>query len=352
MAYGIKTHALPGITVECKWAFDLDPDAVETFNLNVSPVAQQGDVRQVKVQDLSDIDLFTFGFPCNDFSVVGEQLGIMGDYGPLYRRGINVLESKQPLAFIAENVSGLSSANEGETFKKILEEMSEAGPGYRIVPHLYSAEDYGVPQRRKRILIVGIRSDVACVFHPPAPSHEVPLTVGDALITNPVPADALNNELTRQSAAVIERLKYIKPGENAFNATMPDELRLNVSGAKISQIYRRLDPTKPAYTVTGSGGGGTHVYHWSENRALTNRERARLQSFPDDFAFKGSKESVRKQIGMAVPPTLARAVFEALIKALKGIEYDYVGQNIAFDGKRNKTTLPQPSFVYEEKVAY
>src|SRR5690606_35154454 len=101
---------------------------------------------------------------------------------------------------------------------------------------------------------------------------------------------------TNQSRQVVERLKYIKPGENAFTANLPQNLRLNVRGAKISHIYKRLDPSKPAYTITGSGGGGTHCYHWKENRALTNRERARLQTFPDDFVFCGSKESVRKQI--------------------------------------------------------
>ena len=99
-------------------------------------------------------------------------------------------------------------------------------------------------------------------------------------------------------------------------------------GAKISQIYKRLDPTKPSYTVTGSGGGGTHIYHWSENRALTNRERARLQTFPDDFVFEGSKESVRKQIGMAVPCEGARIIFEAILKTFAGIEYEHVEPNI------------------------
>ena len=94
-----------------------------------------------------------------------------------------------------------------------------------------------------------------------------------------------HNEKTIQSTKVIERLKYIKEGENAFTATLPPELQLNIKGAKISQIYKRLKADEPSYTITGSGGGGTHVYHYKENRALTNRERARLQTFTDDFAF-------------------------------------------------------------------
>ena len=81
-------------------------------------------------------------------------------------------------------------------------------------------------------------------------------------------------------------------------------------------------------TITGSGGGGTHVYHWSENRALTNRERARLQTFPDDFIFEGSKEAVRKQIGMAVPCKGAQVIYEAILRTFAGIPYESVEPNI------------------------
>ena len=130
--------------------------------------------------------------------------------------------------------------------------------------------------------------------------------------------NAPNNELTKQSATVEERLKYIKPGQNAFTAELPPHLQLNVKGARISQIYKRLEPSKPAYTITGSGGGGTHVYHWSENRALTNRERARLFCFPDDFIFEGNITQVRRQIGNAVPPQGVRLVAAELMKLFKG----------------------------------
>ena len=99
-------------------------------------------------------------------------------------------------------------------------------------------------------------------------------------------------------------------------------MRLNVKGTKLSNIYKRLDPDKPAYTITGSGGGGTHVYHWSEPRALTNRERARLQTFPDDYVFYGNKESVRRQIGMAVPPLASKFIFNAILKSIVGLEYE------------------------------
>jgi DNA (cytosine-5)-methyltransferase 1 len=105
---------------------------------------------------------------------------------------------------------------------------------------------------------------------------------------------------------------------------LPEHLKLKVKGAKLSQIYKRLSPNEPSYTITGSGGGGTHVYHWSEPRALTNRERARLQTFPDEFKFIGGKESVRRQIGMAVPPDGAKIIVKAIMQSFAGIDYPYV----------------------------
>jgi DNA (cytosine-5)-methyltransferase 1 len=175
------------------------------------------------------------------------------------------------------------------------------------------------------VIIVGIRKDLNIKFLPPAILKSPRVSASDALLKPAIQNDAHNHELTKQHPRVVERLSYIKPGENAWTADLPAALKLNVSGAQISQIYKRLDPDKPSYTITGSGGGGTHVYHWSENRALTNRERARLQSFPDNFVFLGSKESVRRQIGMAVPP---QVVFEAIFKALNGIPYDTTEPNL------------------------
>ena len=205
--------------------------------------------------------------------------------------------------------------------------------GYRVYPNLYKFEKYGVPQARHRVIIVGIRNDLPYEFKIPSylPYADVDVSCRTAIEVPPVPADASNNELTQQSAVVVERLKHIKPGQNAFTADLPVDLQLNVKGAKISQIYKRLDPTKPAYTVTGSGGGGTHIYHWSEPRALTNRERARLQTFPDTYVFEGSKESVRKQIGMAVPCEGAKIIFEAILKTFAGISYESVEPSIKDD---------------------
>ena len=318
----------PEYKIVHKWANDYDASTCETYRRNICPDDRDsvicGDVRQLDIGPLGEIDAFAFGFPCNDFSVVGEQKGFDGVFGPLYSYGVKVLKKYQPLWFLAENVGGLKSANEGKAFDKIKSDLIDAG--YRIYPNLYKFEEYGVPQARHRMIIVGIRKDLPYEFKIPStePYKNCDVTCKTALEVPPIPLDAANNEETKQSAVVVERLKHIKPGQNAFTADLPKELQLNVKGAKISQIYKRLDPTKPAYTVTGSGGGGTHIYHYEEPRALTNRERARLQTFPDDYVFEGSKESVRKQIGMAVPSKGAQIIFEAILKTFANEEYAFI----------------------------
>ena len=328
LAYGAMTADIGnGDKIVHAWANDFDQDTVDTYIHNICPDAPEtvycADVRKFDLTQLGPIDALAFGFPCNDFSVVGEQKGFDGEYGPLYTYGVKALKIYKPKWFLAENVGGIKSANEGKAFKKILHDMKAAG--YTIVPNLYKFEEYGVPQARHRVIIVGIRNDLADKYQYKVPSTElykdVDNTSRNAIENPPIPANAPNNEMPRQTKRVMERLSYIKPGQNAFTADIPEELQLHVKGAKISQIYRRLDPDKPAYTVTGSGGGGTHMYHWSEPRALTNRERARLQTFPDDYVFMGSKESVRKQIGMAVPSRGARIIFEAILKTFAGIDY-------------------------------
>lgn len=319
------------------WANDYDIDTCKTYTRNICPnnpeTVIHGDIRTLDfnvLKSISGIDGLAFGFPCNDFSIVGEQKGINGTYGPLYTYGLKAIDIFKPSWFLAENVGGLSTANEGKTFTNILQAMFERE--YDIFPHLYKFEEYGVPQARHRIIIVGIHKSLNCFYRIPSTKkyRGIDNSCRAAIEIPPIKADAPNNELTRQSEKVVERLLHIQPGENAFNAKLPEHLQLNVKGAKISQIYKRLDPNKPSYTVTGSGGGGTHVYHWTEPRALTNRERARLQTFPDDYIFEGSKESVRKQIGMAVPVAGAKIIFEAIIKTINHINYEWDESNLPY----------------------
>lgn len=248
---------------------------------------------------------------CNDWSAIGERQGFGGTYGPLYSYGVAVMRSHRPKWFLFENVGGIR----GDALDLVSRDFRDAG--YRLYPHFYDFSDYGVPQRRRRVIIVGIRSDLDVEYRVPA---AVVADVSARTALAGIADEAPNHDFARTAAMTVERLEHIKPGENAWTADLPEHLKIRTK-TTISSMYRRLDPDKPSYTVTGAGGGGYHIYHFDEPRPLTNRERARLQSFPDDFTFVGGRESVRKQIGMAVPPTGAAAILSAVLKTFAGIEY-------------------------------
>ncbi|MDO4487282.1 MAG: DNA cytosine methyltransferase [Bacillota bacterium] len=316
------------------WANDYDKDTCKTYIRNICPddpaSVYCGDVRDLNIDSLGEIDAFCYGFPCNSFSHVGEREGFSNEkFGQLYWYGIKVLNKYKPKWFVAENVSGIRSAGSGD-FQIILEDMRKAG--YRLNVNLYKSEQYGVPQTRHRVIIVGIRNDLSIEYHVPDPKQYLSCDVSSGTALSNIPADAPNNEIRKLSDKVVRRLSLIEPGENVWQAEerlgdeFPDELRIRTK-TKISQIYRKLHPEKPAYTVTASGGGGTFMYHWTD-RELTNRERARIQTFPDDYEFIGNYSSVRKQIGMAVPCKLSEIVFTAILNSFAGIEYPWVPANM------------------------
>ena len=151
-------------TISHAWANDYDKNTCATYRRNICPDNPNSvvckDVSEFTPQEaerISDIDGFAFGFPCNDYSLVGEQKGMDGVYGPLYSYGIRMLKHFRPKFFLAENVGGIKSANDGKSFTRILDDMFDVG--YSLTPHLYKFEQYGVPQSRHRIVIVGIRAD-------------------------------------------------------------------------------------------------------------------------------------------------------------------------------------------------
>ena len=276
------------------WANDYDKDTCKTYIRNICPddpaSVYCGDVRDLNIDSLGEIDAFCYGFPCNSFSHVGEREGFSNEkFGQLYWYGIKVLNKYKPKWFVAENVSGIRSAGSGD-FQIILEDMRKAG--YRLNVNLYKSEQYGVPQTRHRVIIVGIRNDLSIEYHVPDPKQYLSCDVSSGTALSNIPADAPNNEIRKLSDKVVRRLSLIEPGENVWQAEerlgdeFPDELRIRTK-TKISQIYRKLHPEKPAYTVTASGGGGTFMYHWTD-RELTNRERASIQTFPDDYEFIGN----------------------------------------------------------------
>jgi len=359
--------------IQHTWGVDIDSTAIDTYSTNIGGegvctdailfTSPNDNSDEKQISDFNKITALAFGFPCNDFSMVGQQRGIHGSYGGLYKAGINAINESNPKFFVAENVSGIHSANEGATFQKILEELKESGKhGYTVTTHLYKFEEYGVPQARHRYIIVGIRNNFKLEFKVPEPTTpQNHLSAKKAIMRSD--KFKYNIEKTKQSDKVKWRLLFTPPGVNAWKLdeainygdkqlysylkiNLPwfdkeikklgnidsirkkiEYCRLHCTKAKMSHIYKRLTTNKPSYTVTGSGGGGTHVYHWEEPRALTNRERARLQSFPDDFEFKGTKEQVRKQIGMAVPPDGAKVIFESILKTFAGIEYNSIDSN-------------------------
>ncbi|WP_327210437.1 DNA cytosine methyltransferase [Rhizobium leguminosarum] len=333
-------------TVQSVWAVDADQDACATYAANLhsgEPVLSElpaegygrfvlnADVRTIDPTRLPDVDGFLFGFPCNDFSTAGESRGLSGRHGPLYREGVRVLKAKRPAFFVAENVGGILQTDDCEAFSTIVADLSRPGDDleYDVTPHLYRLEEFGLPQRRHRVMIVGVRSDVAGRiggFLPPRPCGRL-VSAGDALAG--MDDDLPNHEAVRTSGQVLDRLGHIEPGRNVWdvNEHLPRHLRMKNSATRMSTMYKVLDPTRPAYTVVASSGGGMGMYHWNR-RPTTNRERARLQSFPDDFVFLGGASSVRRQIGMAVPPLAARTVVGAVLDHLAGRPYDAVAPNL------------------------
>lgn len=335
LAYGALTSKSDDGTLSIKhaWANDYDHDTCLTYRHNICPddpdSVHEGDVRNLDISSLGEIDAFAYGFPCNSFSNVGEHQGIANEkFGQLYWYGIEVLREYHPQWFIAENVSGIRSAGTND-FQIILQDMRDSG--YELTANLYKAEQYGVPQTRHRVIIVGIRNDIDHEFHVPSPEpyQNVDISAETALAN--IPETASNNEVRKLSETVTKRLSYIRPGENVWKAEergeLPEEYKIKTR-TKISQIYRKLDPNKPSYTITASGGGGTFGYHWT-NRELTNRERARIQTFPDTYEFIGKYASVRKQIGMAVPCKLSNIVTTAVLNTFAGIDYPWVEPNLS-----------------------
>jgi DNA (cytosine-5)-methyltransferase 1 len=330
-------------TIKHAWANDIDEWACKTYAKNICKNIDDesvvpGDIRdpkQFNIKKQDPIDILAFGFPCNDYSLVGEQKGIKGAFGPLYTFGVQALDIHTPDVFVAENVSGLSSSNDGQAFKNILKDL--IGVGYRLTVNKFRFEQYGIPQRRHRIVIVGLNEKKYDYDYKVPKKKNIKITCKTAIEDPPIPEDAYNHELTNHHPHIEERLSHILPGQNVWNAELPDKLKLNVKKAKLSQIYRRLDPKEPAYTVTGSGGGGTHMYHYNkkECRALTNRERARLQTFPDTYEFAGGKEQVRKQIGMAVPVDGAEIIFTSILKTLSHKNYYSIDPSIGYFSSRN-----------------
>lgn len=321
------------------WAIDNEHWAVETYRRNLGPHIVEADITETAVPAVP-CDILLAGPPCQDYSTLWNHDGLITARGNLFRQVARYLDELQPAAFVLENVQGLLSANRGVAWTLVRHALKapssvvggksrrrRPGVHYDVSAQVIDMADLGVPQHRERLIVIGIRRDLG--ERPPvipAPTAGNPITVAEALDRIPLPADAPNHETGLDSADVIERLKLIGPGENY--EVIPADHPLAVKGL-ISHVYRRLDPDKPSYTVIAGGGGGTHGYHHIEPRRLSNREKARLQGFRDNFVFEhgcgpGASRAasmyprVRRQVGNAVPPPAAALIVGAVAEVLQG----------------------------------
>lgn len=273
------------------WANDLYGDAVETYRNNIGDHIICKDIFLVEPDNIPDCEIVIGGFPCQGFSVANMKRNISDERNKLYKQLLRIIKAKSPKFFLAENVKGIMSLGKGEVLKMILEDFSDAG--YIVQAKVLNAADYGVPQLRQRVFIVGVRNDVRFKFKYPEPTHNAGgsdglkkwVSVGNALKKFPDP-DQPNNVPNHDYS------KY----KLRFNGYLG---------------HRMIDPKMPAPTVTARGDdkGGVVVLHHPNNlRRMSCRELATVQSFPEHFVFYGNRSSIYRQIGNAVPPMLAYAV--------------------------------------------
>lgn len=297
------------------WANDFNHWACETYKENFGDHIVEGDITNIKEKDIPKSDVILGGFPCQDFSMIWKRGGLQTERGNLYRHFVRIVNEKQPLMFIAENVKGLLTANNGMAVRQISSDFSDAG--YDVEVNKVNFADYGAPQLRQRVLIIGVRKDLGKKFKMPAPIYapDTYISAKEALAgAEKVPHNNEHQNITKKTR---EMLKLIPPGENF--SSIPKSSPYYVKGM-ISHVYRRLHPDRPSTTIIAGGGGGTWGYHFDEPRPLTNRERARLFGYPDDFVFAGSITEVRRQIGNSVPPAGIRPIAKAVHKFLQSLK--------------------------------
>lgn len=277
------------------YANDIEPKACDTFekNFGIKPVC--GDIKNLLEGTLSpipDCDIVTGGFPCQDFSLAGKRRGFTSERGRLYKSMKRVIEMKQPKMFVAENVKGLMNLkNALETIKK---DFSETKPSYIVTHKLFNAADYGVPQKRERVLIFGVRKDI----------HE---RLGDLVIPDP--------PLEQKTWVTAEQA--IGDLINNNKVTHQDQYSKARNYGSHAQGNKAIKRDRPSVTIRAEHHGNIE-FHYSEERRLSVRECARLQSFPDTFEFIGAPSSTYKQIGNAVPPVLAWHVSQIIQAYLNG----------------------------------
>lgn len=272
------------------------------------------------------VDLLTGGFPCQPFSFAGKQLGFEDIRGTLVFEMARAIKEIQPKVFLAENVKGLTENDNGRTLEIIISILEEIG--YEIVEKdVYKALFYKTPQKRERLIIIGVRKDLIekAKFEKPSPYHRI-LNLRDAFKAGELYEDDVpNSEGQKYPTRKAEIMSYVPEG--GYWRDLPLELQIeymkgsfHLGGGKTG-MARRLSWDEPSLTLTcAPAQKQTERCHPSENRPLTTKEYARIQTFPDNWRFQGSSTQIYKQIGNAVPVNLAFAIGKSLIKMLNKID--------------------------------
>ncbi len=285
---------------EINYAIDNDPIACGVYNDNFEHPIICNDIRQLDISEVPEHDLLIGGFPCQSFSIVAQnppRLGYKNENGKLFFEMYKILENKKPKYFIAENVKGLLSANQKQAFPLIIETFTKAG--YFIKYKLLNASDYGVPQRRERVFIVGFRDkDAFEKFEFPIPTHVENKVALKTIIENEDTIESHYYFSDRAVQGLLNSNKKMNKGR-AQDINLPS----NTVGAHLAKVS--LNSTDPVLKING------------RYRMFTPKEVARIQSFPDTFKLHESKTKSYKVLGNAVPPVMMWHVTQSLLKAIQ-----------------------------------
>ncbi len=285
------------------YACDIDKKAVDSHKLNFGEEnAVCADVCELESNQIPDCDILTGGFPCQSFSTVNPTKDPFDDRANLYKQMVRIVKDKQPKVFVAENVKGMLTLYKGEIFKKIVSAFEKVG--YKTFSALLNAADFGVPQKRERVIIVGIKKEIwenngDFVFpQKPNAGNWIPLSAV-------VPQLAIEEKKYYFSEKAVQGMKNAKNNMKRGLAQNLNEPCLTVTShlAKVSLNSRDpvllVDPDKELY------------------RRFTPLEAARIQSFPDNFKFAGTETTAYRQIGNAIPPVMFWHITDSIIKYLK-----------------------------------
>lgn len=288
----------PSNNAEIIYANDIDDNACKLFEENFGIKPDNRDVREVRSEEIPDFDILTGGFPCQSFSIVAQnpkRLGIKDDRGKLFFEMCRILRKKQPLCFIAENVKGIMSANKKEAFPLIIEEFEKSG--YTVTYKLLNSADYGVPQKRERVIIVGFRNDLGIKFEfPNSPiTKEVDYIPLKEVIDPTVPEKYFFSEKAIQG--MMKNRATMNKGR-AQDVNKP----CNTVGSHLAKVS--LNSTDPVLMVDG------------RYRRFTPREVARIQSFPDEFSLIGTEAAQYRALGNAIPPVMFWYVAKKVIDTI------------------------------------